>query len=92
MTKCMFRFLLWWWCRQAKRSYGEPGERGELFNTASFQDAVSRSTGWKPSSSAARDLLFAAGYQAKRNSSLWFDEASDIVDESSSSPNDPTDM
>jgi hypothetical protein len=87
MTKYMFRFLLWWWCRQAEWSYDRLSERGELFNTASFQDTVYRSTRWKPSSSAARDLLFAAGYYAKKNSAHWFDN-SDVVEESSAPQDD----
>lgn len=74
IAKNLFRFLIWRWSHNAQLLYPGLGNRGELFDTASFQESVFLSVGWKPSSKAARELLTAGGYWAKRNSSYWFSE------------------
>jgi uncharacterized membrane protein YbhN (UPF0104 family) len=64
MGRILWRILIWLWVRQAKQSYGGPGSRGELFNTACFQNAIRQTTGTAISSAAARMWLTDSGYVA----------------------------
>jgi len=72
MDRLAFRFLMWLWCRRAKKDYGGPGEHGELFNTANFQCAMGRTTGDSVVSQTAINWLTAAGYSPGPGGCHWF--------------------
>lgn len=72
LDKRLFRWLLWLWCRRAKRVYGGPGKRGEDFNSANFQSSVHITTGLLPDAETARRWLAVAGYYPGYGGCHWF--------------------
>lgn len=72
MDKLIWRVLMWMWVRRAKRAYGGPGERGELFNTACFQNVAAKASGQSVGDHTAKMWLVAAGYVPGHGGCHWF--------------------
>ena len=72
MDKLIWRVLMLMWARRAKRACGGPGERGELFNTASFQRAAGKTSGQTVGDQTAKMWLVAAGYAPGNGGCHWF--------------------
>ena len=45
MDRLLWKLLMWIWTRRARKVYGGPGDKGEWFNTASFQQVAGKTTG-----------------------------------------------
>lgn len=72
MGRILWRLLIWLWVRRAKQSYGGPGSRGELFNTACLQNAIRQTTGTAVSSAAAGMWLRDFGYVTGHGGCHWY--------------------
>lgn len=71
MDRLIFKLLIRIWARRAKKSYGGSGVRGELFNTANFQNAVFMTTGWTPSHTTVIVWLNKNGYFVDNSGCHW---------------------
>ena len=72
IEKTLWRMLMWFWVRRAKRAYGGPGERGELFNTACFQQAAGKTTGQTVGEQASKMWLVEYGLVPGHGGCHWF--------------------
>lgn len=79
MSQLLWRLLLWSWARRAKKEYGGPGDRGELFNTACFSCAVNSTTGFLPDGSLAAGWLREAGYVDGYGGCHWYGSQADAI-------------
>lgn len=66
-----WKILMWIWIRNARKSYGGPGKKGELFNTANFQSAISKTTGQSVGHQTARVWLVERGYKPGDGGCHW---------------------
>lgn len=57
MDRILWKILMAIWIRRAKRNYCPRGEMGEAFDTASFESAVKKTTGYSPGSGAVLSWL-----------------------------------
>lgn len=72
LARWLFRWTMRLWIRRATRSYGGPGQSGELFNTACFQRAVAETASIALESTTARNLLLGYGLHSGWGGCHWF--------------------
>lgn len=86
VDKLLWKLLVWIWARRAQKQYGGPGDKGELFNTASFTSAVRETTVKDIDVQSAITWLVRNGYFRGRGGSHWYDNEAKAYDSYPESP------
>lgn len=86
MDKLLWKLLMWMWARRARKQYGGPGDNGELFCTANFQNAMQNTTNMVTGEQMASTCLIRNGYWRGYGGSHWYADETQAYDSFPESP------